>query len=347
MWNRVIGGGLAARLLGRAPILLIFVVPVIAFFALAFFREPQSSSSSARLGQSPVREAQVSAPKKPSAVSGGLLPPLEPLRSKIIRAKPETKTVSGCVVSNSASGLVTVAEEETPIMLGPSSVAKPLKDWNGAQRFLDPRYDLKILEDSGDWVRVAVVSPDWPPGNVGWTGWIERKGIQKADGPEAKRCLFIDPGAWTGLPSSVQSAAKNVALQILRQDDRCRRISRGGFLGNGQRFYLTCYPNDGAKPYHYWLSASNLRRDFSPPALVDEDNAMLKCRGELQKALSGQAMIEGKEATEAQIENFQARRAGSVYQISIEFRAGGSEMLKAFCLVAPGGGAEITLGDPS
>jgi hypothetical protein len=337
---------LAARLLRTGPMLLIFIGPVIGFVALAYFRHTspdtpanESSPSSKTIEDTP--------PQKAPTASEGKMGLLGPLRSKIIRAKPEEMPTSGCLVANAASGIVTVAEEETPIMLAPSVTAKPLKDWNGEQRFLDPRHDLKILEDSGAWVRVSVVSPNWPTGNIGWSGWIERKNIQKADTPDAKKCLFVDPAGWQGLPSAVQSAAKTAALEILRQDERCRRISRGGFLGNGQRFYLTCYPNDGARPYHYWLSATNRRKTFVSPALVDEDSAMLKCRGELQKILSGRAMIEGKEAQEAQIETFQARRAGSVYQMNIDFRLGAGEMQKAFCLVPPGAGAEIILGDPS
>jgi hypothetical protein len=337
-----------ARALRAAAPLLVFIGPVIVFLGLMLFRAPAPP---------PVRRGEASNEARPGGVTpgaekaqpgaGGNGALLEPLRPKTLRAKPTEKIASDCAVADPSSGLVTVAAEETPIMLGPAATAKPLKDWNGAQRFLDPRHDLKILDASGAWVRVSVVGPNWPPGNVGWSGWIERKHIQQTDAPDARHCLFVDPGKWLGLPAAVQSAAKSAALQILRQDERCRRISRGGYLGNGQRFYLTCYPGDGARPYHYWLSATNPRKNFVAPAPADEDAAMLKCRGELQKALSGQAMIEGREASEASIETFQARRSGAVHQISLEYRIRDDELQKAYCLVAPGGGAEITLGDPS
>lgn len=340
---------LIERLLRATPTLLIFIGPVLAFVGLLYFRHPDPQPAVNDPVPAATETAETPTQKKP-ADPRGLVALLEPLRAKVIRAKPEKveqKTVARCAVSDPASGVVTVIEEDTPILLGPSAAAKPLKDWSGSQRFLDPRHDLKILEESGDWVRVSVVAPNWPPGNVGWSGWIERKNIQKPDAPEAKNCLFVDPGVWSALPEAVQLAAKTAALQILRQDDRCKRISRAGYLGNGQRFYLTCYPNDGAKPYHYWLSATNPRKDFAPSALVDEDTAMQKCRVELQKTLSGRALVERREAEDAQIDNFQARRSNSVYHISIDFRLGAEEAQKAFCVVAPGAGAEITLGDPS
>lgn len=349
MSPRKIAEDLFKRLLQAAPTLLIFIGPVLAFIALLYFRHPEPQSIETDAEQAATDTGDAVAQKK-ATESDGHMALLGPLRSKIIRAKPEKKVEKApnrCAVSDPSSGLFTVAEEDTPILLGPSATAKPLKDWSGAQRFLDPRHDLKILDDSGPWVRVSVVSPDWPPGNVGWTGWVEKSRLQKTDGPEAKNCLFVDPGAWTGLPETVQSVAKTSALQILRQDDRCRRISRGGYLGNGQRFYLTCYPNDGAKPYHYWLSATNPRKDFVPSALVDEDSAMQKCRIELQKTLAGRALIEGREADAAQIDNYQARRSGLVYHINIDFRLGSNRAQKALCLVAPGGGAEVTLADPT
>lgn len=340
---------LIERLLRAAPTLLIFIGPVLAFLGLLYLRHPEPPRGVSETGQTSPDTIEAAGPKKPAEADGHIAL-LEPLRPRIIRAKPEKveeRTGVRCVLSDPASGIVTVAEEDTPILLGPSATAKPLKDWTGAQRFLDPRHDLKILEDSGAWVRVSVVSPDWPPGNVGWTGWVERKNIQKVETPDARNCLFVDPAAWTGLPPAVQATAKTAALQILRQDERCKRISRGGFLGNGQRFYLTCYPNDGAKPYHYWLSATNPRKDFTPSALVDEDSAMRKCRTELQKSLTGRALIAGKEPEEVQVDNYEARRWGAVYHISIDFRLGANDTQKSYCVVSPGSGAEITLGDPS
>lgn len=340
---------LIERLLRAAPTLSIFVGPVLAFVGLLYLRHPEPPRAAIEASQRVAATNDAAIAAKPMTVDRHIAL-LEPLRSKIIRAKPdnaEEKAVARCVLTDPAARIVTVAEEDTPILLAPSAAAKPLRDWSGAQRFLDPRHDLKIMEDSGAWVRVSVASPNWPPGNVGWTGWIERKNIQKVETPDAKNCLFVDPGAWSGVPANVQMAAKSAALQILREDERCKRISRGGFLGNGQRFYLTCYPSDGAKPYHYWLSATNLRKDFTPTALVDEDSAMRKCRDELQKTLAGRALIEGKQVEELQIDNYQARRSGSVYHISLDFRLGADEAQKSFCLVSPGSGAEITLGDPS
>lgn len=346
MLNRKTVADVVTRL-RRRPSLLIFVVPPLVFLGLLYFRQLASERPPIGNGdQVPAGSTEVSSKKKPTGADWNMAL-LEPLRSKIVRAKPPESAPTRCAVSDPKSGVFTVGEEETPILLGPSQTAKPLREWSGVQRFLDPRHDLKIIEESGAWVRVSVVSPNWPPGDAGWSGWIEKKNIQKLDGPEAKHCFFVDLGGWSGLPANVQSAARTAALQILRQDERCRRISRGGFLGNGQRFYLTCYPNDGAKPYHYWLTATNLRKDFATPAVVDEDTAMSKCRGELQKTLSGRALVEGKEAVDPQIETFQARRVGSVYQISIDFRLGAAEMQKAFCLLPPGSGAEITLGNPS
>lgn len=350
MSTRKIIEDLIERLLGVAPTLLIFTGPALAFVGLLYLRHPEPQRASSEADQTAARTNDAASVAKPTEADGQIAM-LEPLRPRIIRPKPEKapeKTVARCVLSDPATGIVTVAEEDTPILLGPSAAGKPLRDWSGAQRFLDPRHDLQILEDTGDWVRVSVVSPNWPPGNVGWTGWIERKKIQKVETAEAKNCLFVDPGAWSGLPRAVQATAKTAALQILRQDERCKRISRGGFLGNGQRFYLTCYPSDGAKPYHYWLSASNPRRDFTPVALIDEDSAMRKCRAELQKTLSGRALIEGKALEEVLIDNYQSRRSGFVYQIGIDFRLGAvDDPQKSFCLVSPGAGAEITLGDPS
>jgi hypothetical protein len=39
---------------------------------------------------------------------------------------------SGCAVVDPSSGLVTVTDEETPIVLGRAATAKPLKDWSGS-----------------------------------------------------------------------------------------------------------------------------------------------------------------------------------------------------------------------
>ncbi len=334
------------RLARISPLILALSV---ASLLMLFFLTPPNRETGKSEKTAASREARQQAMVPPIGVNRAeeKAALMEPLRPRAVRAPPEAKPRQSCGDWENASELVTVADEETPILLAPSPTAKPLSDWNGEQRLLDPRYDLKFEEKSGAWIRVSVVSPNWPPGNIGWSGWIEEKHIQRSAGPFAKKCLFVDTSKWPGVPAETQATAREVALEILRQDERCRRISRGGFLGTGQRFYFTCYPSDGGRAYHYWLTPSNARRTFAPPAAVEEDVAMSECRKELRKALSNRALLSRSDFVEPKIETLQARQSRSVYFLSIDYQLASAEAHKAYCIVAPGQPAEITLGDPS
>jgi hypothetical protein len=240
-----------------------------------------------------------------------------------------------------------VATEETPIWFEPSARAKPILDPGGGRRLLDPRYDLKVLETQRDWVKVAVVSPTWPPQSVGWSGWVQKKDLQRSQTADEKDCFFVDLSKWTSVPGERLESMKKAGLRILAEDARCARIARGDFMAGGMRYFFTCYPIDGGKPYHHWLSPTKENERFTPPPPIDEGAAMTLCRNELEKSLRHKAILEGAPPGEVKMGAFSAFMSSTVHYITMDyFLAENGDPQKAYCLVPPGGGGEITLAEP-
>ena len=250
-----------------------------------------------------------------------------------------------CNIGSPARGsLVAVSEEDVPVFAAPSTEAEALVGVDGSPRLLDPRYDLKILEQKPNWVHVAAVSPTWPPGAAGWAGWIEGRKLLKVESEDERRCLFVNVFEWKEISASELALIHESVLQILHDDRRCNRIARGNFLGGGQRVYFTCYPSDGGRPYHRWLSSLQRGRSFTAPAPVDPDLAMNLCQSELQKALRQRDVVNDAPPRETRFSGSSLVDVDSVYHITMYYRAG-EQKETAFCFLAPGNNAEITLSE--
>lgn len=326
-------------------LIILFCLSVIVLVSFSLNEHLQE----AKISTSPVQKAHRPTPPAPSPSPPKSVSEFKENKA-LDRSTPQAATTfeigRDCDFFQSIGAVVSVSNEEIPVRSSPTQNARPITDLKGDERLLDPRYDLRILEEKGDWVRVTTILPQWPPGAAGWTGWIEKKDIQKVATLEERACLFVDLSQWQGVPPDRQSSMREAAFRILRQDKRCRRISRGGFWGNGQRFYLTCYPADGGKPYHYWLSASTISRDFTPPQPVEDAAAMSLCHAELKKMLKNKVVVDGTPEAEINVGAFSAYMSRSVHYVTLEYRTDEEAEKQAYCLVAPGGGAEITLMTP-
>jgi energy-coupling factor transporter ATP-binding protein EcfA2 len=155
---------------------------------------------------------------------------------------------------------------------------------------------------------------------------------------------------WSGVAQDVKYSIHAIALRILNEDWRCARISRGGYLGQGQRFFLTCYPNDGGRPYHYWLSISDdfAMRNFRPPALMSPERAEY-CDLAAREAIARRAKISGKLAESINIAARRVSTLNGVHYVTLDLRtkesSRGAQI--AYCLATPNGDAEVTLAEGS
>lgn len=325
---------------------LLFILSLFIFFGAMCVFALNEKASVAR----PAGEARPDA-RKPEKTEQPT--PSAPTRPRIVSIdqKPEKPTVAAageagaaprCALANPAKNLVTVVSGGVPA----------LRDADGvAPRAFDPRDDLTILETRPGWLRLRRTPPRWPPGQKAWEGWalesVVRPVHRSAETMTAdeKACLFTDPTSWSGV-GGLQGVIRDVALKILRQDERCRLIGDGGMMGEGQRFFLTCYPSDGGSPYHYWLSAASADKDFAPPAPVDEDAAMSQCRSRLDKLLQGRSAMQGRRADAVSTAAISSYRERAAYYMTIYYRLGEGPEEKAYCFVPPGRDAEITLPEP-
>jgi hypothetical protein len=293
---------------------------------------------------------------KPNLTQASRFEHQEDFMRKALHMDRFSNAIPKCYLANSSFKLVTVSQEDVPVLIAPAVRAEPVAAPDRSPRRLDPRYDLKILEEKTDWVRVAVVSPQWPPGNSGWSGWIERKNIQRVETNDERRCLFVNVLEWKGLATDKLTAMRDVALIILHDDPRCNRIARGDFLAGGQRIYFTCYPTDGGRPYHYWLSPLTQDTRFNLPPLLarrllrlrsgddDESVVMNLCQTELEKVFRNIAIINGSTPQARAIFGIQLLEAELAYYLTLDYRVAGEEK-KAYCFIPRGGGPEITLTD--
>jgi hypothetical protein len=187
----------------------------------------------------------------------------------------------------------------------------------------------------------------WPRRLGERSGWIERQSIQSVVTPDENLCLFLDVNRWSGVAEDVKYSIHEIALRILNEDRRCARISRGGYLGQGQRFFLTCYPSDGGRPYHYWLSISDnfAKLNFSPPTLTSPEKAEERCTLELKKALARRAKVFGRPAESINIASRRVSTRNGVHYVTLNVRSNESSrgVEVAYCLVPPSGDVEVTL----
>lgn len=264
--------------------------------------------------------------------------------------RAQAAEVPRCPLADPARRLVAVSDE-VPAREAPSATSRTPRDKSGADRIFDPRADLEILESRPGWVRLRYRPTRWPPGQQAWEGWAMESAIRPAHrDPQSmtedeKNCLFLDPAGWHGVPLALQAKIREAALRILRQDARCRLIGDGGMMGESQRFYLTCYPSDGGRPYHYWLSAASTEKDFATPAPVDENAAMELCRKKLEKTLARAGALRGGSAFDVSVGAIRSFREGGAYYMTLDYRLGEAIENQAYCFVPPGRDAEITLRD--
>ncbi|WP_442753911.1 hypothetical protein ACNHKD_13010 [Methylocystis sp. JAN1] len=264
--------------------------------------------------------------------------------------QPSLET-SHCPFADPARRVVAVSEEIVA-RATPSVTSRPAREKGGADRIFDPRADLEIVEAQPGWLRLRQNPSRWPPGQKAWDGWAPESAVRPQHRtPETmtadeKACLFVDPASWRGASLALQGTIREVALRILRDDERCRLIGDGGMMGESQRFYLTCYPSDGGQPYHYWLSASSAEKNFATPAPVDESAAMDLCRKKLEKLLAGKGVVQNQPVPDVAAGAISSYKQRSAYHMTIDYRLGEVEaVMKAYCFVPPGRDAEITLGD--
>jgi len=260
---------------------------------------------------------------------------------KIQPAKPS------CSIAEPKNGLFAVSDEDTVVMQAPGSNSRPAVDASGALRKLDPRFELKIGHEFGDWIEVQTTGPNWPPGNSGWSGWIEKKSLLKVSSEDEKQCLFVNTKAWKDVAASVQQTMRRSALRILSQDARCGRIARGGPTGSPSLYFFTCYPSDGGKPYHYWLSAADKEWQASSPEIaMTEFRAIKKCRRGIRIAYIQASMRADVGADEILIGAVDLESRVPIFKFIMEYRVrseGKQEWSKAYCLVPPSGESEVIL----
>lgn len=245
-----------------------------------------------------------------------------------------------------------VENEETPIYSEPSVNASPIVDKKGNPRFIDPRYDLTIIETRNDWIKINSLTPNWPPEAIFKNVWIKKSNLAGFNiDEETNKCLYVDFGDWEEQAKSAIPQAKQAAYNILSNDPRCDRIVKGGFLGAGQRYYLTCYPSDGAKPYHYWFSLLNSAKIDTSNQRIDDDTATSECNISLEKVIKNSSLLEIYSDNPPEIEENHKLRIktstfegiGPAWHITIYFTIDdGSEQI-AYCYVGPSGKAEISM----
>ena len=214
---------------------------------------------------------------------------------------------------------------------------------------MDPRYDLEILETISEWVKVRTLLPDWPPEIKAENAWIKKDKLANSNiDDDTNNCLYVDFEEWKNKANHIISHAKTAAYNILKNDTRCNRIVNGGFLGAGQRFYFTCYPSDGAKPYHYWFSLLTIDKKLPTSQKVDEDKAASQCNLELEKTIRNNHILDNlsdlsEEELALRIKASSYELVGESWRITIYYNFKDLSEKKAYCYVDPSGHAEITI----
>jgi hypothetical protein len=326
-------------LIGAAALL----TPALMFLALYFgtARKPQDISKNSNGDAPTIRLLEIN----PSTLIR--TPTAPPQATQVAGATSSTRAdlQPGCAVADSALGVKIVNREEVPVFASPGRV--PVEGWDEKPLLLDPRFEIRIQEEVGNWVRVRITPPMWPRRLGERSGWIERQSIQSVVTPDENLCLFLDVNRWSGVAEDVKYSIHEIALRILNEDRRCARISRGGYLGQGQRFFLTCYPSDGGRPYHYWLSISDnfAKLNFSPPTLTSPEKAEERCTLELKKALARRAKVFGRPAESINIASRRVSTRNGVHYVTLNVRSNESSrgVEVAYCLVPPSGDVEVTL----
>src|SRR5208337_2666262 len=59
------------------------------------------------------------------------------------------------------SALAIVNREDVAVFANPGKI--PVEGWDGDPLKIDPRFEFQILENPGDWVRIRIKAPIWPP----------------------------------------------------------------------------------------------------------------------------------------------------------------------------------------
>jgi hypothetical protein len=247
-----------------------------------------------------------------------------------------------CAPADPALAVSIVNREEVAVLASPGGA--PVEGFGGEPLMLDPRAAFHVVEKNGGWVRINIQSPEWPPLRERRSGWIEGRFVQRVANADEKKCLFVDFSHWTGVAPATRQIMRLTALRLLHEDRRCARISRGGYIGQGERFFLSCYPTDGGRPYHYWLSTegSAARRNFAPSAPVDRREAAARCRSALIRALVGREQIDAGAPDDVTLASSRNSLRDGVYR-AVYSLAGDQADGRAYCFEPPGGAAEITL----
>jgi hypothetical protein len=322
------------------------LTPVLMFLALYIgaTRKPNIASDRSHEFASAVASPQSSSP---TPAKPAIEPSARGASAAVEAINPQADLRPGCAPADPALGLAIVNREDVAVFANPGRI--PLETWDKKPLLLDPRYEFHILEQADDWVRVRIQPPPWPP-NVGErSGWIERKFIQHVSTLDEKRCLFVDVSGWSVTAQLVKDSIHEVALKILWEDHRCARLSRGGYIGQGQRFFLTCYPNDGGRPYHYWFSITDdlAKRNFIAPPLMSPKIAEERCNMALRKAIARRAKIAGGPADVLNIASRKVATRNGVHYVTLNFTTIGPNRgpEDAYCLAPPSGDMEVTLNE--
>jgi hypothetical protein len=272
---------------------------------------------------------------------------LNPTGAKVTVAPPvaEAEPRPRCPLADEKLGLATVNREDVAVLARPSGF--PVEGWDGNPLKIDPRFDFQILKSEGEWSQVRILAPKWPGGRDERLGWIARPFVGRVDSADERQCLFVVFDAWSGVSPADRKRMREMAVKILREDGRCSRLGGGCYLGQGQRYFLSCYPTDGGRPYHYWFSATDspATRSFADRPSLSRGAAISRCRAALDDAVSRRAKIAGRRPEEAQVESTNETSQDGVHYVTFTYttddREGRSET--AYCLAPPGSEPEITL----
>jgi hypothetical protein len=320
------------------------LTPVVVFSALFFFAikklDPPQDQSTTQTASTP-RPFVAAKPPPPSApaarqVSG------DPAPAAVSPPLPQDQR---CAPAARGQRIEVVNDENVGVFARPNRT--PVEKANGEPLVIDPRYELEVAESRGDWVRVKIRTPDWTAGSPQASGWIERRFVQRATNADEKNCLFVDFGLWTSVAQETRNSMREIALRVLKEDRRCARIARGGFIGQGQRLFLTCYPTDGGRPYHYWFSTGDrvANQSFVQPRPATQTEAVESCRAALKTAVARSDKIAGRTPQAMAVLTASASVRDGVHYVA--FTAGKAnsarQVARAYCLQPPGGEPEITL----
>jgi hypothetical protein len=320
------------------------LTPVLMFLALYFSIARKPNFASDRSNEA------AAAPTNPRPKSPAPAKPVIELPAKTasVSMEPPQPIVAPrrlCAPADPVLGLAIVDREEVAVVDRPGGI--PVEAWDEKPLLLDPRYEFQILEESGNWIRVQIKSPAWPPFEGERKGWIERKVLQRVSNQDERSCLFINVNGWREVTQYAKESIRQVALRVLREDYRCMSIGRGGYIGQGQRFFLTCYPNDGGQPYHYWFSISDdlTKRNFMAPPLMSHTIAEERCDTALRKAIARRAKIARGPADVLNIASRKVSTRNGIHYVTLIFMTIGSSRgpEAAYCLAPPSGDVEVTL----